>query len=150
MSGLGQNVLALNRERGATWREVHNVYLQYAVDLGVPGLALFLWLFVALFRAAGRVRRHGVADPAFRDVGIVAGSVQVALVAFAVAAILSSGRLPVLLLLHRRSGARGQERLPSHSRVVSSDAAVGVNEHHRTDRTDPSPEDPADAALRRH
>ena len=27
--GLGQNLLALNRERGPTWREVHNVYLQY-------------------------------------------------------------------------------------------------------------------------
>ena len=67
--------------------EVHNVYFQYAVDLGVPGLALFLWLFGALFRAAGRVRRHGIADVAFRDVGIAAGSVQVAMVAFAVAAI---------------------------------------------------------------
>ena len=85
--GLGQNVLALNQERGATWREVHNVYLQYAVDLGVPGLALFLWLFAALFRAAGRVRRQGTFDVTFRDVGIVAGSVQVGLMAFAVAAV---------------------------------------------------------------
>ncbi|HET9361519.1 MAG TPA: O-antigen ligase family protein [Vicinamibacterales bacterium] len=84
--GLGQNVLALNRERGPTWREVHNVYLQYAVDLGLPGLALFLWLFVALFRAAGRVRRLAVSNTACRDVGIVAGGVQVALVGFAVAA----------------------------------------------------------------
>jgi putative inorganic carbon (hco3(-)) transporter len=84
--GLGQNVLALNRERGATWREVHNVYLQYAVDLGVPGLALFLWLFVALFRSAGRVRRHATSDAACRDIAIVAGSVQVAFVAFAIAA----------------------------------------------------------------
>jgi hypothetical protein len=62
------------------------VYLQYAVDLGVPGLVLFLWLFVALFRTAGRVRRRAVNDTAFREVGIVAGSVQAALVAFAVAA----------------------------------------------------------------
>jgi O-antigen ligase len=84
--GLGQNVLALNRERGPTWREVHNVYLQYAVDLGVPGLVLFLWLFVALFRSAGRVRRQGISHAAFREVGIVAGSVQVAFIGFAVAA----------------------------------------------------------------
>jgi O-antigen ligase len=84
--GLGQNILALNRERGPAWREVHNVYLQYAVDLGVPGLVLFLWLFVALFRAAGRVRRRGVSDAAFREVGVVAGSVQVAFIGFAVAA----------------------------------------------------------------
>jgi O-antigen ligase len=84
--GLGQNVLALNQQRGATWREVHNVYLQYAVDLGLPGLALFLWLFVSLFRTAARVRRRVSADPALWDVGIVAGSVQAAFVAFGVAA----------------------------------------------------------------
>jgi putative inorganic carbon (hco3(-)) transporter len=84
--GLDQNVLALNQERGATWREVHNVYLQYAVDLGVPGLAMFLALFISLFRTAGRVRRVGRQRRSGRDVGITAGSVQVALVAFGVAA----------------------------------------------------------------
>ena len=83
--GLDQNVLALNQERGATWREVHNVYLQYAVDLGLPGLTLFLALFVSLFRTAGRVRRTGRRRPESREVAVVAGSVQVALVAFAVA-----------------------------------------------------------------
>jgi probable O-glycosylation ligase (exosortase A-associated) len=84
--GLGQNVLALNQQRGATWREVHNVYLQYAVDLGLPGLGLFLWLFVSLFRTAGQVRRRALADTTLRDLGIVAVSVQAAFVAFAVAA----------------------------------------------------------------
>jgi probable O-glycosylation ligase (exosortase A-associated) len=84
--GLGQNVLALNEHRGETWREIHNVYLQYAVDLGLPGLGLFLWLFVALFRTAGRVRRRAAREPVIRNVGIVAGSVQAALVGFAVAA----------------------------------------------------------------
>jgi putative inorganic carbon (hco3(-)) transporter len=83
--GLDQNVLALNQERGATWREVHNVYLQYAVDLGLPGLVLFLALFVTLFRTAGRVRRTGRRRHC-RDIALAAGSVQVALVAFAVAA----------------------------------------------------------------
>ena len=84
--GLDQNVLALNQERGATWREVHNVYLQYAVDLGVPGLTLFLALFVSLFRTAARVRRAGHRWRGGRDLAMAAGSVQVALIAFAVAA----------------------------------------------------------------
>jgi probable O-glycosylation ligase (exosortase A-associated) len=84
--GLGQNVLALNAHRGETWREIHNVYLQYAVDLGLPGLALFLWLFVALFRTAGGVRRLSAKVPALQHAGVVAGSVQTALVGFAVAA----------------------------------------------------------------
>jgi O-antigen ligase len=61
------------------------VYLQYAVDLGVPGLTLFLALFVSLFRTAGRVRRTGRRRPESREVAVAAGSVQVALVAFAVA-----------------------------------------------------------------
>ena len=85
--GLGQNLLALNRERGPTWREVHNVYLQYAVDLGVPGLLLFLWLFVAVFRSARRVRRLSIRAPALNEVGVVAQAVQIALCAFAVAAL---------------------------------------------------------------
>jgi O-antigen ligase len=84
--GLDQNVLALNRERGATWREVHNVYLQYAVDLGLPGLLLFLALFISLFRTAGRVRKAGRRLRSTREVAVAAGSVQIALVAFAVAA----------------------------------------------------------------
>jgi probable O-glycosylation ligase (exosortase A-associated) len=84
--GLDQNVLALNQERGATWREVHNVYLQYAVDLGLPGLVLFLALFVSLFRTAGRVRRAGRRLKSGRDAAVAAGGVQVALIAFAVAA----------------------------------------------------------------
>jgi O-antigen ligase len=84
--GLNQNVLALNEERGATWREVHNVYLQYAVDLGLPGLLLFSWLFIALFRTAGRVRRDAALLPVLQDVGVVAATVQLALIAFAIAA----------------------------------------------------------------
>ena len=51
-----------------------------------PGLGLFLALFVSLFRTAGRVRRMGARVTGTRDVAVAAGSVQVALVAFAVAA----------------------------------------------------------------
>ena len=36
--GIGQDVLAMNRERGAEWTQVHNAYLQYGVDLGIPGM----------------------------------------------------------------------------------------------------------------
>jgi putative inorganic carbon (HCO3(-)) transporter len=84
--GLGQNVIALNQQRGETWREIHNVYLQYAVDLGIAGLALFLWLFVSLIRTVSRVRRESLHDPARRSVAVIAASVRGALLAFAVAA----------------------------------------------------------------
>ena len=82
--GLGQDILALNEERGETWRSVHNVYLQYAVDLGVVGAVLFIWLLVATYRGAGRVRICAGRDPYLRDLAVLAGGVQIALVAFAV------------------------------------------------------------------
>ncbi len=84
--GLGQNILALNRERGETWRLVHNVYLQYAVDLGIPGLFLFLWLFAAVLVVLGRVRRLAARDRGLRELGSFAWGVRVALVTFAVSA----------------------------------------------------------------
>jgi probable O-glycosylation ligase (exosortase A-associated) len=82
--GLGQDILALNEERGATWRSVHNVYLQYAVDLGLPGAVLFIWLLVASFRGARRVRLRAATEPRLRELVVLAGGVQIALVAFAV------------------------------------------------------------------
>jgi probable O-glycosylation ligase (exosortase A-associated) len=82
--GLGQDILALNEERGATWRSVHNVYLQYAVDLGLPGALLFISLLVASFRGAARVRLRAAREPHLRDLVVLAGGVQIALVAFAV------------------------------------------------------------------
>src|SRR5262245_30481096 len=85
--GMGQDILALNEARGRqTWRSVHNAYLEYAVDLGLPGLALFLWLLVASFRSARAVERRTARQPAFRDLTNFACGVQIALAAFAVAA----------------------------------------------------------------
>ena len=85
--GLGQDMLALNEARGrATWRSVHNAYLEYAVDLGLPGMILFLWLLVASFRSARAVERYTAAQPALRELTVFASGVQIALFAFAVAA----------------------------------------------------------------
>jgi O-antigen ligase len=66
-AGIGSNMLALNEEVGSTWRDVHNAYLQYAVDLGLPGLGLFLALFSTCFAAASAARsavgrRRGARD----------------------------------------------------------------------------------------
>jgi probable O-glycosylation ligase (exosortase A-associated) len=85
--GLGQNILALDEVRArASWRSVHNAFLEYAVDLGVPGLMLFLGLVVASFRSARRVERRTRRDPALSDLSVLAGGVQIALVAFIVGA----------------------------------------------------------------
>jgi O-antigen ligase len=35
----------------------HNSYLEYAAELGIPALLLFLWLLWATFRAFGKIRK---------------------------------------------------------------------------------------------
>ena len=84
--GIGQDVLAMNQERGAEWTQVHNAYLQYGVDLGVPGLLLFAWLHLLCVRTARAVEKRATGNPAHRDLALLAAGVQVSLVAFAVAA----------------------------------------------------------------
>jgi O-antigen ligase len=43
------------------WTETHNMYLQMAVERGLPGLAVFLWFLWAVGRALWRAARS---DPA--------------------------------------------------------------------------------------
>jgi O-antigen ligase len=86
--GMGLDILAMNDARGrSTWRRIHNAYLQYGVDLGLPGLLLFAWLHVICFRSARAVERRAAGDPALRQLGYLAAGVQVALVAFGVSAL---------------------------------------------------------------
>ena len=86
-AGVGQDILALDRLRGRpTWRSVHNAFLEYAVDLGLPGILLFLWLLAASFRSARSVEIWSSRHQALGDLTIMASGVQVALMAFVVAA----------------------------------------------------------------
>lgn len=83
-AGVGMSALALNEVRGAAWRVVHNVYLEYAVDLGLPGLALFLLLFRAAYKRtkAASSDTGGTGDG---EVSVLAEGIKISLVAFAVA-----------------------------------------------------------------
>lgn len=85
-AGLGQDLLALNAERGhETWRSVHNAYLQAAVDLGLPGAALLIALLAASFQNARRVRRIATRHRV-EGLAVVAQSVSISLAAYSVAA----------------------------------------------------------------
>jgi probable O-glycosylation ligase (exosortase A-associated) len=86
--GIGADMLALNEYRPGpdTYRSVHNAYLQYAVDLGLPGLILFAWLHIMCFRNARRVERQADANPELRHLAPLAAGIQISLVAFFVAA----------------------------------------------------------------
>jgi probable O-glycosylation ligase (exosortase A-associated) len=86
-AGIGNDMLVLNEYRGReTFRSVHNAYLQYAVDLGLPGLLLFAWLHIRCFRTARRLERLARHDEALRPLGALAAGIQVSLVTFFVAA----------------------------------------------------------------
>ena len=90
-TGVGQNILALNDERGVTWTEVHNVYLQYAVELGLPGLVLFVLLLTHSLRSTSFAQRQSTGEGTPRDLYYLAEGIQVSLLAFAVAAMFHPG-----------------------------------------------------------
>jgi O-Antigen ligase len=88
-AGLGQNILAMNEVLGPAWLMVHNAYLEYAIDLGLLGLVLFLLLVVASVRSAGRAARIGATRPGGRELAVLANGVRTSLLALAVAAFFS-------------------------------------------------------------
>jgi len=89
-AGLGMNTLALNAARNRpAWKMVHDVYLQYAVDLGLLGLGLYVALFVSCLQAARRAAR-GPNGPPGSDALFVrecGRAILFALIAFGVAAV---------------------------------------------------------------
>lgn len=85
-AGLGMDILALNEIRGPLWTQVHDVYLQYGVDLGLPGMLLFTLLLLSAIRSAARARSDAAAKGR-ADIAAIADAIWVSLVAFAVAAV---------------------------------------------------------------
>jgi O-antigen ligase len=81
-AGLGMNILVLNESVGATWRVVHNTYLEYAVDLGLPGVVLFSLLLLRSWQSARMARR--LASP---ETAQLAEGIEISLMGFAVAAV---------------------------------------------------------------
>jgi len=86
-AGVGMNALALYRETG--WRTIHNVYLEYAVELGLPGLMLFLLLLAACIKSVVLVQQRSAEVPGFREFFYLAEGIQISLLAFSVAALFS-------------------------------------------------------------
>src|SRR2546425_328582 len=85
--GVGMNILALNEERGHYSVPVHNVYLEYAVELGILGLVLFLMLLAGCMKSTMSVQARSAGVPALRELFYLAEGIQTSLIAFAVAAL---------------------------------------------------------------
>jgi hypothetical protein len=86
-AGIGMDILALNQLRGPRWTKVHDVYLEYGVDLGLPGLLLFLLLMAWCFRAVSAVRRGQPQSGVPPDLRWLAEGLAISLATFAVSAI---------------------------------------------------------------
>lgn len=83
--GIGMNALTMAQMRGDTGREVHNVYLQYGMDLGIPGLVLFLLLLTGCLRLVRNVQRQSAQIPALYELHYLSQGIRISLIAFAVA-----------------------------------------------------------------
>ncbi|NWF71541.1 MAG: O-antigen ligase family protein [Nitrospirae bacterium] len=83
-AGIGMNTLAMNEARGG-WLPVHNVYLEHALDLGLPGLIVFCFLLVSCIRGTVSAQKKCQAS-GMSDVRVLAEALQVSLLAFATAA----------------------------------------------------------------
>lgn len=84
-AGLGMNTLALNEVRGETWTQIHNVYLQYAVELGIPGLLIFLMFYRRCFGNTREVLKAG-AQHGRDDMYYITEAVRIGLMVFAIEA----------------------------------------------------------------
>jgi O-antigen ligase len=83
-AGLGMDILALNQVRGVDWVQVHNVYLEYAVDLGLLGAALFLLLLYRVFKRIRSSRKRLSDLPAHRDLFLLVEALETGLIVFAI------------------------------------------------------------------
>ncbi|HEY3219882.1 MAG TPA: O-antigen ligase family protein [Gemmatimonadales bacterium] len=120
--------LAKRQERGLAvyWTAPHNTFIQAGAELGVPGLLLFIGLFVTAFASLRRVARYARSlSPPARDLSRLAQTLMAALVGFVVGAFfLSLAYTDMLytlaafvLALGKVARARGADALPARGRA---------------------------------
>lgn len=85
-TGIGMSVLAMDEAREGQSLEVHNVYLQLALDMGFIGLLLFLLLLFQCLRVTGGVIDGRDDQPNSRQLVFIAEALRVSLLAFALSA----------------------------------------------------------------
>lgn len=85
-AGIGMNILALNQARGATWTLVHDVYLVYAVDLGLPGVILFLLLLRQVVRGLRKAMRRAADDEDGQELHYLLEGLLVSIASFSLSA----------------------------------------------------------------
>jgi putative inorganic carbon (hco3(-)) transporter len=85
-AGAGMNVMAMNEARGGAWRPVHNVFLELTLDLGVPGVLVYIALLVSCLMSTVRVQRRAALAPDMKDLVHLVEGIQISLLGFMLAA----------------------------------------------------------------
>ncbi|MFZ1936715.1 MAG: O-antigen ligase family protein [Thermoguttaceae bacterium] len=100
--GVGNATTAMGAEYHR-WMTVHNSYLQVGVELGVPGLIVFLLLLRTIWRNCREAHRVFMPEPDMRYAALLATCTRIALVTYVVGAFFLSQAysvvVPILLLL---------------------------------------------------
>jgi hypothetical protein len=86
-TGIGTGILGLREQGAENWSAVHNAYLQQGVELGLPGMGLYLALVIASLKSAtaGQERAGSTYEDSLARQ--LAQATRLSLIAFAVAAI---------------------------------------------------------------
>jgi putative inorganic carbon (hco3(-)) transporter len=85
-AGAGMNILAMNEARGGAWRPVHNVFLELTMDLGVPGVLMYIALLVSCLMSTIQVQRRAALEPDMKELVHLVEGIQISLLGFMLAA----------------------------------------------------------------
>lgn len=100
--GVSNSSNAMGVEYGR-WRALHNSYFQAGLELGLPGLVLFLLLLRTIWRNCSRARGLFVQHPDQQQLALLAVCTRIALCVYMVAAFFLSQAyslmVPILLLI---------------------------------------------------
>jgi probable O-glycosylation ligase (exosortase A-associated) len=84
-AGLGQDIVVLN-DWGSVWHHVHTAYLMYGVDLGVPGMVMFIGAMICAYWGARRTERAAYLARS-HEISLMATAIRISLLGFALQAV---------------------------------------------------------------
>lgn len=81
------------------WRAMHSAYFQVGLELGLPGLVVFLLLLRTIWRNCSQALRLFGRDPGQPSLALLAGCTRIALVAYMVAVLFLSQAYSLMVII---------------------------------------------------
>jgi O-antigen ligase len=115
--GIGNSSTAMGMEY-RRWRATHNSYLQAGLELGVPGMIVFLLLLRTIWRNCREARRFFITEPDMRSAALLATCTRIALLTYMVGGFFLSQAysimVPVLLLISNGLAHASRTMIKTH------------------------------------